>query len=124
MGDGVNAGDRSDRIVVEWRLASPQAIDASEHRPRTVERPAIDGGRAVARLRVGPGGVPEVKAGGGRVELFEIPADIVALRNGDAELARRWRVAVAETLGPALATAHLDGITRDGWYVVRRDRSS
>jgi predicted GNAT superfamily acetyltransferase len=120
MRDGVNAGDRSDRIVVEWRLASPRAVDASEHRPHLVERPAIDDGHAVVRLRVAAGDVPEVGARGGPVELFQIPADVVALRDADPQLARRWRSAVSDTLGSALSTAHLDGITRDGWYVVRR----
>jgi predicted GNAT superfamily acetyltransferase len=121
MRDGVNAGDRSDRILAEWRLESPRAIDASEHRPRLVELPAGGDGRVVARLRVGTGGVPAFDPVVGAVEMIQIPADIVAVRQADPELAQRWRFAVRETLGAALATGRVDGITRDGWYVVRRD---
>jgi hypothetical protein len=57
----------------------------------------------------------------GMIEAIQIPADIVTLRNTDPEMARRWRFAVRDTLGAALSTARVDGITRDGWYVVRRD---
>jgi predicted GNAT superfamily acetyltransferase len=121
MRDGVNAGDRSDRIVVEWRLESPRAVDASEQRPHVVELPASDDGRIVARLRVGAGDAPAIDPAAGEIEMIQIPADIVALRNADPELAQRWRFAVRDTLGAALSTGRVDGITRDGWYVVRRD---
>jgi predicted GNAT superfamily acetyltransferase len=121
MHDSINAGDRSDRILVEWRLDSPLAVDASEHRPCRVELPAPDGGGVVARLRVGAGDVPEVGACGGAVELIQVPADIVSLRRVDPALALQWRFAVRRTLGAAFdAAARVEGITRDGWYVVRR----
>ena len=74
------------------------------------------------RLAVGAGGAPEVGTERGAIELVQIPDDIVALRDADPGLARRWRLALRETLGAALEEGyHADGITRDGWYVVRRE---
>jgi predicted GNAT superfamily acetyltransferase len=121
MYDSINAGDRSDRILVEWRLESAQAVDASEHRPRRVEPPAPDRRGVAVRLRSGAGEVPELGAGGGAVELIQVPADIVSLRAAEPELALEWRLAVRQTLGAALdAGARVEGISRDGWYVLRR----
>ena len=119
--DGVNAGDRSDRIVVEWRLESPRAVDASEHRPHLVELPASDDGRVVARLRVGAGDVPAIDPAARGDRGDPDPGRHRRARNADPELAQRWRFAVRDTLGAALSTGRVDGITRDGWYVVRRD---
>jgi predicted GNAT superfamily acetyltransferase len=121
MQDDVNAGDLSDRILIEWSLDSPRVIDASIHSAQPVDLVALDGTRTAVRLSVGAGGAPEVGAARGAIELIQIPDDIVALRATDPGLARRWRLALRETLGAALEEgSHADGITRDGWYVVRR----
>jgi predicted GNAT superfamily acetyltransferase len=121
MQDAVNAGDLSDRILIEWSVDSPLAIDASVHSPQPVGLPAPDGGGAAVRLSVGAGGEPEVAAGRGAIELVQIPDDIVAVRTADPDLGRRWRMALRQTLGAALEEGYrADGITRDGWYVLRR----
>jgi predicted GNAT superfamily acetyltransferase len=121
MQDEVNAGDLSDRILIEWDLESRRAVDASALRPHVVDLDAL-GGPAVVRLTVGAGERPEVGAERGAIELVQVPADIVALRNADPDLARQWRLALRQTLGAALEEGYrADGITRDGWYVVRRD---
>jgi predicted GNAT superfamily acetyltransferase len=121
MQDEVNAGDLSDRILIEWDLESRRAVAASALRPRIVDLDALDG-PAVVRLAVGAGERPEIGAERGSIELVQIPDDIVALRNSDPDLARRWRLALRETLGAALEDGYrADGITRDGWYVVRRN---
>ena len=120
MGDGVNAGDLSDRILIEWNLDSPRAVDASELRTQPPDVTTLDRQRTVVRLRVGRGGAPEVGEVRGAVELVQVPDDIVAIRSADPELGRRWRLALRDTLGAALEEGgHADGITRDGWYVVR-----
>ena len=119
MHDRVNAGDLSDRILIEWDLESRRALDASALRPHVVDLDAL-GGPAVVRLAVGAGERPEVGTERGAIELVQIPADIVALRNANPDLARQWRLALRETLGAALEEGYrADGITRDGWYVVR-----
>ena len=121
MQDAVNAGDLSDRILIEWNLDSPRAIEASVHHAQPVDVSTFDGQRTAVRLAVGAGSTPEVGTDRAAVELVQIPDDIVALRNADPGLARRWRLALRETLGAALEEgAHADGITRDGWYVVHR----
>jgi predicted GNAT superfamily acetyltransferase len=121
MRDGVNAGDMSDRILIEWNLGSTRAVDASALRPHPVDPTALSGPRTMVRLRVGDLGAPEVADGQGAIELFQIPEDIVVIRGADPELAHRWRLALRNTLGAALEEgAHAEGITRDGWYVVRR----
>ena len=121
MQDGVNAGDLSDRILIEWNLDSPRAIDASERSAQAVDVATFDKRRTAVRLSVGAGHTPEVGTDRAVIELVQIPEDVVALRNADPSLARRWRLALRETLGAALEEgAHADGITRDGWYVVRR----
>lgn len=119
MRDGLNAGDLSDRIVIDWVLDSDRAIAASELQPHLVDPRVLDSAAAV-RLRVGPNGEPEAGPGRGDVALVQIPEDIVALRRADIGLARRWRMAMRETLGGALAAgASIEGVTRDGWYVLR-----
>jgi predicted GNAT superfamily acetyltransferase len=121
MHDAVNVGDLSDRIVIEWSLDSPRAIAASVLKAEPVELAALDTTRTAVRLSVGPDGTPEVRRDRGAVELVQVPEDIVALRAADAGLARRWRLALRDTLGVALEEGYeADGITRDGWYVVRR----
>jgi predicted GNAT superfamily acetyltransferase len=121
MQDGVNAGDLSDRILIEWILDSPRAIDASVHSVQAFDMAACDERCTAVRLSVGAGHAPEVGTDRAPIELVQIPDDIVALRNADPGLARRWRLALRETLGAALEEgARADGITRDGWYVVRR----
>ena len=121
MQDDVNAGDLSDRILIEWNVDSPRALDASVRAAEPLDLTTFDRRRTVVRLSVGADGGPEVAIGRGAIELVQIPEDIVALRNADPKLARRWRLALRETLGAALAEGgHADGITRDGWYVVRR----
>jgi predicted GNAT superfamily acetyltransferase len=121
MHDEVNAGDLSDRILIEWSLDSPRAVGASALAAEPLDITAFDKRSTVVRLSVGAGGAPEVATERGTVELVRIPDDIVALRNADPGLARRWRLALRETLGVALEEGYrADGITRDGWYVVRR----
>ena len=120
MQDTVNAGDLSDRILIEWNLDAPRAARrvfcAPAGRPAVARR-----SRRCCPTRVGADGGPEVGSERGAVELVQIPEDIVAVRAADPALARRWRLALRETLGTALEQGyHADGLTRDGWYVVRQ----
>jgi predicted GNAT superfamily acetyltransferase len=120
MQDEVNVGDLSDRILIEWDLESPRAVQASVLAAEPLDLATLDGRRTVVRLAVGTDGAPEVATDRGAIELVQIPEDIVAVRNADPDLARRWRLALRETLGAALEEGgRTEGITRDGWYVVR-----
>jgi predicted GNAT superfamily acetyltransferase len=96
MGDGINAGDESDRILIRWDLESDKARAAAAGRP--------------LEPRPGPGAL-----------LVQVPEDIVAIRRRDAELARRWRHEVREALGGAMSRGfHITGFTRDFEYVLSR----
>jgi predicted GNAT superfamily acetyltransferase len=122
MADGLNAGDLSDRILIEWRLDTPRAIAASRGEREVVELASLEAEGAVRLLRMDDAGEPVIEDGdGGRVLLCQVPEDIVALRGSSPESGRRWRVALRETLGSALGDGYrANGITRDGWYVLRR----
>ena len=89
MTDEINAGDRSDRLVVRWDLD-----------PDPSPRPWPDGLPAVLTAEgdaLGPipvrGSAPDA---GGRV--VEVPRDHTDLRRRDPDLAASWRDATAEAL--------------------------
>lgn len=97
MTDGLNAGQPSDRLDVRWDLhrAVPGPVAAEEARWLLAD---VDGGPV-------PGPAPSA----GERLLVAVPEDVEALRRTDPALAGRWRMAVRDTLGAALA---------DGWRVV------
>jgi predicted GNAT superfamily acetyltransferase len=113
--DGLNAGE-SDRVVLRWDLASERALRAADG---VFGDPAADDGCVV--LRPGGDGGPVTGDAKGDVLLAWIPKNIVRLREEDERCAGDWRLALRETVGRALAAEfRADGITRDGWLVLRR----
>lgn len=125
MPDQLNAGDRSDRLLVEWDLTAAM--------PGGYRQNPSSAGRAV--LYRAPDGEP-ILAGidgasgsGDRTDdpfrasswTIEVPGDIDAVRRSDPELAGRWRLAVraalAATFDNGLVVAGLD---RDEAYVAQR----
>ena len=126
MGDGVNAGDRSDRCSVRWDLDTPRAIAASEGASPPQPPGAADGAGGAVLLAVDPDDSPafmdidESAVNSGRI-LCQVPADIVAMRGADPGKALGWRHALGETMGAAMEAGFVaDFITRDGWYVLSR----
>ncbi|MFI7447920.1 GNAT family N-acetyltransferase [Nonomuraea sp. NPDC049714] len=105
MGDAINEGDESDRLLAVWRLAEPPGGEASEPAwPCALE--------AVGERPVGT-------AVSGPVVLVATPRDIETLRREDPGAAREWRLAMREALGGRLARgAHVTGMTTDGKYIV------
>ena len=100
MPDAINAGDRSDRFVVQWPLdAEPVA-------------PAVPPSAHIVLRSSGPAEspTPEVDddASGAAVVAIQVPADHAALRSSDPELGARWREAVGATL---------ESIVDDGFVV-------
>ncbi len=127
MPDRLNEGLASDRIYVEWRIAT----DRADRRLRGIDPiPSLENAERE--------GVPYLlrvesdrpAAGGGTVEashlLVEIPADFQALKSRDLGLAREWRLAARAALEPAFASGHAlveflraaDG--RGAYVLVRR----
>ena len=111
MRDSENAGEESDRIVVEWRVDQPLTTVAPATVPTT--------GAVV--LAVGADGEPVATPAppGAPVLLCAVPEDIVAVRRGDAGRAHRWRLALREVLEGALESGYrLDGVTPGGAYAL------
>jgi predicted GNAT superfamily acetyltransferase len=118
MRDGVNAGQGSDRLLVEWDVRRPLPGPAASA-PASQDGPAaqvvldVAGGGGPARGAPGPWTAP--------VLALRIPDDIVRLRGEDPVLARAWRLALRETLGAAATQGYrVEGMSRTGWYRLER----
>ncbi|GIH64691.1 GNAT family N-acetyltransferase [Microbispora siamensis] len=116
MGDAINAGDESDRVLAVWPLTSPHVLAAVRGEPSPVEIPPDaatglddDGGRPVR-------GHTDAET-----VLVAVPADIETLRVTDPAAARAWRLALREVLGDLLREgARVTGFHDKSCYVVRR----
>jgi predicted GNAT superfamily acetyltransferase len=107
MPDAINAGDPTDRAVVEWDLRAPT-------KDRDRDGPAI--------LRAADDGEPVAEAADGEVLRAWIPEDAVALRQRDPDTGRAWRLALRDTFGAAVADGYrATSMTRDGWYTLERE---
>lgn len=119
MKDGINTGDESDRLLIDWELDSEKAEAAAEGRPQELDVEKLREWGCDAIVTVGPSGEPVMTQSSARVLICEVPEDIVALRHSAPELARAWREAVRESLGGALERGYtISGATRSGWYVL------
>ena len=121
MTDGINAGDTtSDRLYIQWDVASPEAIAAAAGDPREVDfdRVAADAEVVLGRDASGTP-APAKPAYDGRTLLVAVPEDVETLRGRDPDLAVRWRGEVREALGGALDAGYrITGMARTGWYVM------
>jgi len=119
MADGINAGEESDRILIDWRLDSPKAVAAAAGRP--AELPADELQNVDSLLSVGAGGEPIPGTSKARVVMCQVPDDIVTLRRSNPQLAREWRLAVRNAMQPAFDAGYrITGVTRTGWYILDR----
>jgi predicted GNAT superfamily acetyltransferase len=125
MTDGINAGDTtSDRLYIQWDVASPEAIAAAAGDSREVDfdRVAADAEVVLGRDASGTP-EPAKPAYDGRPLLVAVPEDVETLRGRDPELAVRWRGEVREALGGALGAGYrITGMARTGWYVMEGSR--
>lgn len=96
MGDGINRDDETDRILVHWSLEEPVVVDACAGTP---VRPVVPAGAAASWVAV--------------------PHDIEAMRLGDLEQARSWRLKLRDQLTVALATGgQVAGFDKERGYLV------
>jgi predicted GNAT superfamily acetyltransferase len=131
MSDGINAGEESDRLLIRWRLDSPEAMAAAAGRSGEPDVQALIDDGAQVVLSVGESGEPGIplsappalratspQVGRSFVVLIQIPQDIVALRREQPALARAWRLAVRDVFTSSLARGfEITGASRSGWYV-------
>jgi predicted GNAT superfamily acetyltransferase len=114
--DGVNGDGESDRVLLDWELAGPRAVQAAEQPPlETAMRPGA------VILAPGADGFPLAAPSRAETILVSIPDDIVDLRTSDPGQADAWREAVREAVSSALADGYRgETITRDGWLLLTR----
>jgi predicted GNAT superfamily acetyltransferase len=106
MNDAINAGDPTDRGVIEWDLKASSASVPNE-------------GDVI--LEADSDSEPVVRGGRGPVLRAWIPEDVVALRQTDPDAARRWRLALRDSVGEAIADGYVAvSMDRDGWYTLVR----
>jgi predicted GNAT superfamily acetyltransferase len=117
MPDGINMGQGSDRLLVSWRIGSPEVVSACA---RTL--PVVSVGAGLPAVLSDVGGRPvRSPADDASLVRVEIPADIGGLRRADAGLGRAWRHEVRETLGAEMAMgARVVTFERGAGYLVDR----
>lgn len=110
MTDHINAGDHSDRLLVEWDLRRPVPGET-----------VVAGPDAPYLLTAGPGGRPETHAAASDEWLLQLPPDIETIRHTDPELARSWRAALRAALAEVFKSRHrIVGFDARHAYVTRR----
>ncbi|MFL6228555.1 MAG: GNAT family N-acetyltransferase [Pyrinomonadaceae bacterium] len=122
----------TDRLWVTWHLDSPRVLNRINSARAAAESVRDELERAAPLVRFGADGSPVVKrlteAAHGGLVTIEIPDDIDALREQDAEVALRWRAATRDAFQSALAEGYVveeffrverDG-RRGGAYLLRR----
>lgn len=115
MGDGVNAGDESDRFSLRWDLLGEPAVRAAQGQ----RRPWLDPAGRPAALGTDARGGPVRCNVDGAARLVQLPPDIEGLRRVDPPAALAWRHAVRAAVVPALAAGAVAlGLTADGALVL------
>jgi predicted GNAT superfamily acetyltransferase len=126
MGDGINAGDASDRLYLRWPLLAPQVREAAAGRPAVPDVETLRAAGAAVLLAVGPDGrsptdpVTPPAGGGPDVALAQVPPDAEGLRRQDPGLGRVWRLALRQALDAGQQGWGVTGMGRQGWYVLGR----
>ncbi|MEU7003612.1 GNAT family N-acetyltransferase [Nonomuraea sp. NPDC046570] len=124
MDDDINRSDDTDRVLVRWRLESPEAEAACDGRPRPADAEAARARGAVAALGVSAAGGPVVGRADARTVLVGVPGDVEAMRESDPACAAEWRTALRDVLGELLSEgARVRGFDRAGWYIMDRQET-
>ena len=110
MRDGVNAGQASDRVFVDWDLTAAPAPSLTDPDAEAVAAVRIDDDGRPQELDV-PREAPVVS--------IEIPSDMETLRGTDPQLAAVWREAVRRAFGELMADGwQVSGFRRSGAYLL------
>lgn len=121
MADERNRGAPTDRLVASWRLGERRVVAAAAGRAPAPDVDNLRRAGAVEALADDDGRPRRIEAGDAPRALVRAPADIERLRREDPAAAAAWSAAIRETLGAMLAAGGVvNGITRDGWYVITR----
>jgi predicted GNAT superfamily acetyltransferase len=132
LDDGLNAGLPTDRLQVEWRVASDrvaQRLAGESREPWPAELPRLNGTVLTEQELLAPGSLcldPPAQ-----VVAVEIPADYQVIKSADPGLALEWRMATRSIFEAAFAagywvTGHQNahqGGHRRSYYVLEVGRS-
>lgn len=119
MRDEINAGEESDRLLIRWDLGSEKAERAAAGQALELDAGKLRAWNGKTILSVGPDGEPVAAHEEARVLICQVPEDVVAMRSANPGLARRWRLALRDALGGALARGYaINGASKSGWYVL------
>lgn len=135
MRDSINAGQRSDRMVVHWDLTEVSGVASGlvgSTGPAVVVDPPGPSGQpdlTGAAVAVTAGSAdPEYRRdlvdalAPGRAVLVGLPADIERLRIQDPEVAQRWRSATRAAFTDLLSRGWTAvDFTSDGYYVLTNE---
>ncbi len=118
MSDALNVGDPSDRLLLQWDIASARVADAlgGHAGDQSAEQWRAQG---ATELLVATDAGPRMRPIGSDLVLVAVPEDIVGIRRADPGLAAQWRLQVRAALEPLLrAGGRVSALTTDGSYVV------
>lgn len=96
--DDLNGEDETDRLKLEWNLASPRATNCASLEPRNslqVQSQSVLSRDPLGRPSLGDSSAASVSVA--------VPTDIETLRHTDPGLASEWRRVMREVLGTLLA---------------------
>lgn len=114
MLDDINGGDDSDRLLLEWDLASPRAAACAALAAPTTIPPATP-----SVLLAGTDGRPVAVDVNAPEVLVAVPADIEAMRQDQPDVAAAWRLAVREALSRLFAAGgQVRAFDRETGYLV------
>lgn len=119
MSDGVNVGQGSDRLFVDWDLGSQRCAAAIAGFLSVPDiEPLLRTGRVL--IAADDGRSPAAAKVSGRGPLLcGLPADIELMRKTDPARALQWRLAVRDALGGAMARGfRIVGFARAGYYLL------
>jgi predicted GNAT superfamily acetyltransferase len=116
MRDGINAGQGSDRALIQWYLEAPEHAQELEPQLMLLE-PDDD---AAPRLAAGEIEVLSAAGDAGVVGL-RVPTDMMALRADRPNVAARWRTALREVMVPLMSSGWtVTSVRTDGTYLLTR----
>jgi predicted GNAT superfamily acetyltransferase len=123
MDDLINAGDDSDRLLVDWALTADSVARASQGAGQGADASQLRAAGAVVALDIDADGLPVIRDTDPQAAtvLVRVPLDIETVRRRHETVARRWRHAVRQVLGGLMSDgARVTGFDRSGWYAVDR----
>jgi predicted GNAT superfamily acetyltransferase len=122
MDDSINRNEPTDRLLMSWKLESPQVEAACRGTRIGVDAIELRTAGASVALDRAPDGSPRPTAASGQTVLVAVPENVERLRVSDPELASAWRRALREVLPPLLSDgARVTAFDRAGWYVLTRE---